>query len=132
MSTANAPSHPFLEFLPDDVVVMRPGAGDGEDLAITAKRLEDRAAQGRFFLIVDFTDMPGNIDSETRERGSKLIQAEWMRACIYINASMPIRAALKVINLAMFLAGRADFPTEYVKSMEEAHATVTRLKAEGH
>ncbi|HLT31152.1 MAG TPA: hypothetical protein VK013_14020 [Myxococcaceae bacterium] len=132
MSPAARQPSLFLEFLPDDVVLMRPGAGEGEELSVTAKRLEERAEQGRFFLIVDFSDMAGGIDSATRERGSDLIKVEWMRACIYINASMPIRAALKVINLAMFLSGRADFPTEYVKSMEEAHETVARLRAEGH
>ena len=132
MSTPTNPSAPFLEFLPGDVVVMRPGSGEAEDLVDTAKRLEARAEQGRFFLIVDFTDMSGGIDTETRESGSKLIKAEWMRGSVYINASMPIRAALKVINLAMFLAGRADFPTEFVKSMEEAQKTVERMKAEGN
>jgi len=130
MSTAPQPS--FLEFLPDDVVIMRTWAGDGEDIAVTAERLKKRAEQGRFFLIVDFSGVTGGIDSATRERGSNLIKAEWMRACVYINASMPMRAALKVINLAMFLAGRADFPTEFVKSMEEAQEAVARLKAAGN
>lgn len=121
----------FLEFLPDDVVIMRPGASDGEDLSVTAERLKKRAEQGRFFLIVDFTGMQGGIDSATRESGSKLIKAEWMRGGIYINASLPIRTGLKVINLAMFLAGKADFPTEYVKSLDEALQVVARLKSQG-
>ena len=80
---------------------------------------------------MDFTGLSGGIDSSVRERGSQLIKAEWMRGCVYINASMPIRAGLKVINLAMFLAGKADFPTEYVKSREEALAVVERFRADG-
>src|SRR5690606_13828071 len=106
MSTPATAEKPYLEVLSDDVVVMNTMVGS-EDLSVTAELLKAQAAKGRFFLIVDFTGMSGGIDSSVRERGSQLIKAEWMRGCVYINASMPIRAGLKVINLAMFLAGKA-------------------------
>lgn len=128
MSAATA-DKPYLEFVSEDVVVMHTSASNGEDLAVTAENLKKRAENGRFFLIVDFTGATTGIDSNTRERGANLVKAEWMRGCVYINASMPIRAALKVINLAMFLAGKADFPSEYVKSFDEAYAAIDRMRA---
>ena len=47
-----------------------------------------------------------------------------------INASMPVRLALKVIDLAMFLAGKSDFPTGFVHSEAEAEAAIGRFRAE--
>lgn len=131
MSVA-APEASFLEFLPDDVIVMRPWAKDAQDLEATAERLKSRAEQARFFLIVDFSGLDDAVDASIRKKGPDVIKAEWMRGAVYVNASMPIRAGLKVINLAMFLAGRASFPTEYAKSLEEAHAIVARFRAEGN
>lgn len=119
----------FLEFRPPDVVHMR-ASESPVDLEQLAERLRGFAAQARFYLVIDFTGMTGSIDTEMREKGPKLIKPEWMLGIAYINASMPVRLALKVINLAMFLAGKSDFPTEFVNSEAEAMAAVERFRAD--
>lgn len=118
-----------LECLKPDLVLIR-AARTPNSLSQLSERLRSIGERGRFYLIIDFTGMKGGFDAEAREKGPSLIKPEWISGCAYINASMPVRLALKVINLTMYLAGRADFPTEFVDSMEEAQAVIGRFRAD--
>ncbi|HLT32070.1 MAG TPA: hypothetical protein VK013_18670 [Myxococcaceae bacterium] len=122
-------SRDYLEFPEPDLVLMH-ASRTPSSLALLTERLRSISERGRFYMIIDFTGMKGGFDAEAREKGPNMIKPEWISGCAYVNASMPIRLALKVINLTMFLAGRADFPTEFVDSMEKAHATIARFRAE--
>lgn len=119
----------FLEFPSDDVVFMRIQASPVR-LTDSAELLRARAEKGPFYLAVDFTSMTGNLDAESREQGPKLIKPEWILGAVYINASLPLRMAIKVFNLAMFLTGRGDFPTEFVASEQELSPALERLRRE--
>lgn len=124
VSPAPPPSSPrFLEFRPPDVMFIRLGAESGsvEEIAETMRR---QAEQGPFYLVVDFTHMAGGIDAKTRSETSKLVRPEWILGCAYINASMPVRLSIKTINLALFLVGKADYPSEFVTSEAEAMAAI--------
>lgn len=119
----------YLEFPEPDLVLMH-AARTPSSIALLSERLRSISERGRFYMIIDFTGMKGGFDAEAREKGPTMVKPEWIAGCAYINASMPVRLALKVINLTMFLAGRADFPTEFVTSMEGAQATIARFREE--
>lgn len=127
MSSESAPD--YLEFPEPDIVKMY-ASRTPTSLSALAERLKSISERGRFYLIVDFTGLTGGFNTEAREQGPRLIKPEWVSGAVYINASMPVRLALKVINLSMFLAGRADFPTEFVDSEEKAYAALARFRAE--
>lgn len=122
---AETPQLDFLEFHDPDLVILRPGVRSSslEDLG---EALRQRAERGRFFLVIDFSQLKNGIDAETRERGLRLVKSEWLLGCVYVKASAPIRLALKVLSLMNI--GGSDFPSEHVASEEEALAVVARLR----
>lgn len=122
---------PFFEILADDVVLLHSASSKVADIEVTASMMAKQAEKGRFFVMVDFTGVTGGIDSSAREQSQRLFNSDWTRGCVYINASMPIRVALKVMNLALLLAGKSELPTEYVTSREEGLAAIQRMRDAG-
>lgn len=115
----------FLEFLDPDVVILRPGVAH-TSIESLGDLLRQRAERGSFYLVIDFTHFKNGIDSETRERGLRVVKSEWLAGCVYVQASAPIRLALKVLKLMSL--GASDFPAEHVATMEEAEAALARMR----
>jgi hypothetical protein len=118
----------IIEFRPPDMLFIRASETRSsiEERAETFRKL---AEQRSYYIIVDFTGVKGSIDSGSREQWAKAIRPEWILGSVFINASLPVRMGLKVINLGLLLTGKGDFPTEYVTSEAEALATVERYRA---
>jgi hypothetical protein len=115
----------FLQFPAPDVVVFRANAAPSLEALSTA--MAARAEEGKFYLLIDFSDFSATIDAEMRERGPKLVRPEWLLGLVYVNASTPLRVALKVLKLAMMLS-KHSFPTEYADSLEEGLAVVDQMR----
>lgn len=122
------PSPPVFEQLADDVVLIRP-SGDASRMGEIRAAFAEQARKGPFFIIADFTGLQ-RMHSEAGSRGGDVVNPEWIKGAVFVNATMATRLGLKVFNLAMLLKGR-EFPMVYVSSREEALAAVERLRTGG-
>jgi len=114
---------------PDVAVLSTPSGSEGYGQII--EELHRRSLDGPYYLIVDFGELKaGNVSKADREAAQSALDPSWFLGGVYINASMPVRMMIKVLTLAMFLVGRADYPTEYVSSVEEAFDVVERFRRE--
>jgi len=111
--------------LQEDVVLMRPSNDDGRASEVRTA-LAERAKGGPFFVIADFTGVK-RLHSEAGSRGGDIVDPAWIRGAVFINAGTSVKLGLKVFRLAMLLKGK-EFPMEHVSSLEEALATVERLR----
>lgn len=128
MSTISAPPH-TIEALGSDTLILRLNAADHATVDIPGIFAEHVRTKGPFFLIVDLTEVK-SLGTGAAESAPNMIKAEWFRGIAYVNASRTIKLVIKVFNLGMYLAGQADFPYEYTKTMEEAVDVIERMRAE--
>lgn len=128
----NAPQGEYqhLELHPPDVVV-HVTSSDASSIGGVIAELRRRSLDGQYYLIVDFGRVKATqFSSKDRDNALKGLDPSWFLGGIYVNASRPMRMTIKIITLAMFLVGRADYPTEYVDSLEEAFDVVERFRKE--
>ena len=126
-STAN-----HFEFRPPDVLVIRGRyRAAAVNLEKTAQELRALGEKTKYYLLIDCTGVNASVlTPELRENAPKIVDSANILGCAYINASTPIRLALKVLTLGLFLAGKSDFPTEFVASEEAGLATIERWRSE--
>lgn len=127
---APAPVYRHLKLYPPDIAFHETGSGS-EDMRQILAELRRRAEDGPYYLIIDFARLKAtNVGKADREGAQTGLDPSWFLGGIYINANMPVRLMIKVVTLAMFLIGKADYPTEFVSSLEEAFEVVERFRSE--
>ena len=117
-----------IEDLAPDLLVLRMNAPERTTADIPAALKAKAQANGAYFLITDLTNVK-SLGKGVGDRAPDMVRAEWFRGVIYVSASPAVKLVLKVFNLGLFLSGQADFPSEYVKTMDEALAAVDRMRA---
>ena len=129
--TNDAP-YRFLVLHPPDVVFLESKSSDDTQMMGIVGELKRRAEEGGpYYLIVDFAQMKhANVGKEQLEEAQKIVKPAWILGSVYLNATMPVRLMVKVFNLAMFLMGKVDYPSEFVATREEAFETIERYRAE--
>jgi len=116
-----------LHVVDDDTVFLRYDS-DLENQFQIPKLLEERSRQGRYHLIIDLTKTP-RLASQASEDGPSMVDSAWFLGVVFVNASALMKMGLKVFHLGMYLSGQKDFPSSFVKTLDEARQAVADLRA---
>src|SRR5690606_37090052 len=125
MTPTDAPPNVLVE-LDDETVFLRYDSDHPNQHGIP-RAFAERAERGSFYLIIDMAKTP-RLTGEANKAGPQTIRTAWFRGVVFLNASALMRMGLKVFHLGLFLTGQKEFPSVYVKSMEEALAAVVELR----
>ena len=111
-------------FEPPDVMISR-GRGElkASGLENSLPILEKHCVNKRVYLVLDMTFATG-MTLGGRSDTAKRIKTDWFLGVVVINANTVMRLGLKALYLATGYFGMEDYPLEFVKSMDEAHAVI--------
>lgn len=126
MSLSHAEANALHE-VGEDTVFLRYDS-DLENQFQIPRLLEERSRQGRYFLIIDLSKTP-RLTNRASEEGPSMVSSSWFLGVVFVNASGLMKMGLKVFHLGMFLTGQQDFPSAFVKTLDEAKGAVTDLRA---
>jgi hypothetical protein len=116
-----------LHVVDEDTVYLRYDSTPENQFQIP-KQLEARAQQGRYYLIIDVSKSP-RLTRGASEDGPSMVNSSWFLGVVFVNASGLMKMGLKVFHLGMHLTGQKDFPTAFVKTLDEGRIAVAELRA---
>lgn len=115
--------HPYEE----DAVFLRYDA-DLESQFDIPKQLKGHfEAQGPYYLVIDLSKSP-RLMTNASDEGPSVVDAAWFRGVVFVNASGLMKMGLKVFHLGMYLVGQKDFPSVFVKTLDEASGGLAELR----
>ena len=116
-----------LHVVEEDTVYLRYDS-DLENQSQIPELLEARFREGRYYLIIDLTKAP-RLAGQASEDGPTMVNSSWFLGVVFVNASGLMKMGLKVFHLGMHLKGQKDFPTAFVKTLDEGRVAVAELRA---
>ncbi|MCP3103983.1 STAS/SEC14 domain-containing protein [Myxococcus sp. K15C18031901] len=112
-----------IRFEPPDVAVaVFTGPLTLEDMKRTVEIYGQMAKNGPYYLIADIGG--SQLHAEARRYLSDNTRADWFHGCVYVGADLVQQTFGKVISLGLFLSGKTEFKTEFVKTLEDARVWV--------
>ncbi|WP_338872914.1 STAS/SEC14 domain-containing protein [Myxococcus stipitatus] len=111
---------------PDVLVASFSGMLNLEDMKRAVEIYGMAAQSGPYYLIANIGS--SQLQAEARRYLSDNSRAEWFKGCVYVGADMVQQTFGKVISLGMFLTGKTEFRTEFVKTMAEAYTWVAQQR----
>ncbi|MFY1829471.1 STAS/SEC14 domain-containing protein [Myxococcus fulvus] len=110
----------------DVLVAVFSGMLNLDDMKRAVEIYSQVAKAGPYFMIADIGN--SQLQAEARRYLSDNSKPEWFKGCVYVGADMVQQTFGKVISLGMFLTGKTEFKTEFVKTMDEARAWVEQQR----
>lgn len=92
------------------------------------KLLEERFQQGRYYLVIDLSKAP-RLVTQPDVDGPSMVSSSWFLGVVFLNASGLMKMGLKVFHLGMHLLGQKDFPSVFVKAVDEVEPALEELRA---